>query len=172
MIGGQQIPTKRSGRSRLGLFVALLSAGLALVLAGVALGGAFAPEPVKRDALARTDKVKGAKDRDLVLSKVAVKPGAELALHHHEGTQIARIAKGTLTYTVVDGKAKVHKGDADTDPKLVRTIKAGETAKIKTGQWIVEQPSNHHMAANNGKEKVVIYLATLLKHGAAPSTPG
>jgi hypothetical protein len=36
----------------------------------------------------------------------------------------------------------------------------------------VEQPSDHHHAANHGKDRVVIYLATLLRHGAPPSTPG
>ena len=36
---------------------------------------------------------------------------------------------------------------------------------------LVGQPSTVDKAANRGKQKIVIYLATLLKTGAAPSTP-
>ena len=39
------------------------------------------------------------------------------------------------------------------------------------GEWIVEQPSDIHEAANKGSQPVVLYLATLLKTGAPPSTP-
>jgi len=54
---------------------------------------------------------------------------------------------------------------------LVRKIAAGQTAAIRAGQWIVEQPSDIHEAANRGPDPVVLYLATLLQQGASPSTP-
>ena len=44
-------------------------------------------------------------------------------------------------------------------------------AKDRSGQWIIEQPSTFHQAANNGKRKIIIHLATLLKAGAPPSSP-
>lgn len=66
----------------------------------------------------------------------------------------------------------MRKGAADEDPRLVRTIRAGDTARIRTGQWIVEQPTTHHHAANQGKQRIVIYLSTLFPHGAPPSIPG
>lgn len=50
-------------------------------------------------------------------------------------------------------------------------IKAGQTAPVRGGQWIVEQPSDIHEAANSGSTPVVIYIATLLKTGAPPATP-
>jgi quercetin dioxygenase-like cupin family protein len=53
----------------------------------------------------------------------------------------------------------------------VRTISAGQTGQIRAGQWIAEQPSDIHRAANNGGDPVVIYLATLLKTGAPAATP-
>jgi quercetin dioxygenase-like cupin family protein len=65
----------------------------------------------------------------------------------------------------------VRTGPSD-NPTVVRKINSGQTGKISAGQWIVEQPSDHHQAANNGSAKIVIYLATLLKTGAPPSTPG
>jgi hypothetical protein len=133
--------------------------------------GASAPPPAPvRKALAQTERVQGAPGRTMVLSKVTVPPGAKLAVHHHLGTQISRVDSGTLTYTVRRGKAELFEGESD-EPKLIRTITANQTARITSGQWLVEQPSDIHQAANRGSSPVVIYLATLLKDGAAPSTP-
>jgi hypothetical protein len=125
----------------------------------------------ERDALAQSTQVQGAPNRELVLSRVVVPPGASLALHHHLGTQVARIESGVLTYTVRQGSVVVKRGQSDANPTTVRRIEAGQTAAIKGGQWIVEQPSDIHQAANKGTKPVVIYLATLLKAGAPPATP-
>ena len=148
-----------------------LAVGVAI---GATLPGAFAETVVAptavRDALAQTSNVQGASQRTLVLSRVVVEPGAELALHHHEGTQVAHIQAGTLTYAVRRGSVAVREGQSDQDPKLVRTIRAGQTARIAPGEWIVEQPSDIHQAANRGSKPVVIYIATLLKKGAPPAT--
>jgi quercetin dioxygenase-like cupin family protein len=155
-----------------------LLTAVALVVAfaaGALLPSAFAETPVAptvvRNALAQTDAVQGAPDRTMVLSRVKVEPGAQLATHHHLGTQISRIAAGVLTYTVRRGSAEVRRGEADQDPQLVRTIRAGQTAQVRAGEWLVEQPSDIHEAANRGSVPVVIYLATLLKTGSPPSTP-
>jgi quercetin dioxygenase-like cupin family protein len=123
-----------------------------------------------RTPLAQSTKVKGAHGRTLGLSRVTIPVGGTIALHHHEGTQIAFIQKGVLTYTVRSGSVTVMNGPAD-DPTTVRKIGAGQTGKIKPGQWIVEQPSTVHQAGNNGSTPISIYLATLLKTGAPPSTP-
>ncbi|HYQ77807.1 MAG TPA: hypothetical protein VEP91_01705 [Solirubrobacterales bacterium] len=159
--------------ARLGLTVTLCV--LAALAVGALLPGAFAgdvSEPTAvRSALARSEQVQGAPNRTMVLSRVVVEPGAKLALHHHLGTQISRVAAGTLTYTVRRGSAVVREGDAEKDPRLVRTIGAGQTARIRAGQWLIEQPSDIHEAANRGGSPVVIYLATLLQSGAPPATP-
>lgn len=138
--------------------------------ASAAVDTASAQEPA-RDAMAQTDGVRGAPGRELVLSKVTVPPGANLPLHRHRGTQVARVESGTLTYTVRSGSAVVRRGQSDRRPRIVRTIHAGETARIRAGEWIVEQPSDIHRAANRGGSPVVIYLATLLEAGAPPATP-
>lgn len=147
----------------------LLAFGLGALLPA-AFGRSKAPGAV-RTALALSEKVQGAPGRTMVLSKVVVEPGAALALHHHLGTQISRVASGTLTYTVRKGSAIVRSGDAEADPRTVRRIAAGQTARIQAGQWLVEQPSDIHEAANRGRVPVVIYLSTLLERGAPPSTP-
>lgn len=161
----------RSLRPRMLLALALVGVwALAVVLPGAIGKGAVEPKAV-RSALAQTSKAQGAPGRTLVLSRVEVEPGAKLALHHHLGTQVARIEAGTLTYTVHRGSAVIKTGESDQSPKVVRTIRAGQSAPIRTGQWIVEQPSDVHEAANLGSRPVVIYLATLLQTGADPSTP-
>jgi len=150
--------------------VLLAIIALAVLLPAALAETAAAPTAV-RSALAQSSAVQGAPDRTMVLSRVEVEPGAKLALHHHLGTQISHIEAGTLTYTVRRGSALVREGESDQQPRLVRTIKAGQTARIRPGQWLVEQPSDIHEAANRGRTPVVIYLATLLKTGAPPATP-
>jgi quercetin dioxygenase-like cupin family protein len=155
-------------------FLAVLSLVGAFALGSVlsdALGQSKATPTAVRSALAQTDHVQGAPNRTLVLSRVAVAPGAKLALHHHLGSQVARVQSGVLTYTVRRGSVLVRQGEADQQPRAVRSIEAGQTGRIRAGQWIVEQPSDIHQAANNGSAPVVIYLATLLETGAPPATP-
>ena len=146
--------------------VALLVLGALGAQVIAQLGGKTA----HRAALAQGTKVKGAPGRTLGLSRVTIPPGGTIALHHHQGTQVAYLQSGVLTYTVKRGAVTVRTGPAD-DSRIVRKITAGSTGRIAAGQWIVEQSSTIHRAANKGKAKIVIYLATLLKTGAPPSTP-
>lgn len=158
-------------RPQLLTLLALAAAFAAGALLPSAFADTTAAPTVVRNALAQTSAVQGAPNRTMVLGRVKVEPGAQLATHHHLGTQISRVTAGVLTYTVRKGKAEVRRGEADQNPRLVRTIKAGQTARIQAGEWLVEQPSDIHEAANRGSTPVVIYLATLLKTGAPPATP-
>jgi Cupin domain len=151
----------------------LAVAAVALVGIGVLVGHVIAQSggsTVTRTALAQSTKVKGVTGRTLGLSRVTIPPGGTIALHHHEGTQVAYIQSGVLTYSVKSGTVTVRTGTAD-NPTVVRKINAGQAGKITAGQWIVEQPSTIHQAANKGTAKIVIYLSTLLRTGAPPSTP-
>lgn len=154
------------------LVLLALLVGVALgALLPAAFGSSEAAPTAIRNALAQTSDVQGAPGRTMVLSRVVVQPGAKLATHHHLGTQIARVQAGVLRYTVRRGSAVVRRGESDRDPVLVRRIRAGQSYGIEAGEWIVEQPSDVHEAANRGTEPVVLYLATLLEDGASPSTP-
>lgn len=153
-------------------FVALACSVAFFGLGVLALAAKEKPEPVTAKFLASADHVRGAKDRTLRLQKVVIQPGAKLDTHHHPGTQIARIAHGTLTYTVHEGKVTVRKGDAADGGTKVRKITAGHKAKLHAGEWIVEQPTDHHSAENRGKTKVVIYLANLFPTGSPTSISG
>lgn len=157
-------------RSHLWIAIVVATAFALGALLPAAFGRSQAEPTAVRSALAQSEKVQGAPNRTMVLSKVVVEPGAHLALHHHLGTQISRVTAGTLTYTVRQGSAVLRSGEAE-HPHLIRRIKAGQTARLRPGQWLVEQPSDIHEAANHGSTPVVIYLATLLKTGAPPATP-
>jgi quercetin dioxygenase-like cupin family protein len=161
---------RRLNRTRAATVLALLASCALGALLPAAFGETRSAPTAVRSALAQTDRVQGAPNRTLVLSRVVVEPGAQLALHHHLGTQVARIRSGVLTYTVRRGSVLVHRGDSE-HPVTVRSIKAGQTGRIAAGEWIVEQPSTIHQAANEGSQPVVIYLATLLQKGAPPATP-
>jgi quercetin dioxygenase-like cupin family protein len=154
----------------------LVLAGAALLGLGAAIGWAAAsspaPKAAKRLALAQSRHVRGAPGRTLGLQKTIIPPGVKLPLHHHEGTQVAYIQSGTLTYTVHRGSAKVKRGLADQHPTLVRKVKAGQSITMHPGEWIIEQPSDHHSARNRTNKRIVIYQATLLRTGAPPATPG
>jgi quercetin dioxygenase-like cupin family protein len=149
----------------------VLVAGVQLTQALAAPDTPTAPVSVSREPLASAGRPLGAIHRTLGLARVTVMPGATLALHHHPGTQIGYVERGVLTYTVEEGRARLMAGTGD-DPRLVRVIHAGQTARVHPGQWLIEQPSDHHHAANEGTIPVVIYLATLLKDGEPASLPG
>lgn len=154
------------------LVIVALAAGVALgALLPSAFGNGEAAPTAVRNALAQTGKVQGAPGRELVLSRVVVEPGAKLATHRHLGSQVARVLSGVLTYTVRRGAVVVRRGESDRNPRVVRRIGAGQTGSLRGGEWIVEQPSDIHEAANRTSRPVVIYLATLLKNGAAAATP-
>jgi len=151
-------------------------AALGILAVGGAIGAVVAGSTVRSeppaptyDSLARKVGPIGAPGRALGLSRVVIQPGARIPLHYHEGTQVSYIQAGTLTYTVKTGGVRVMTGPGD-DGRVVRRIRAGQTGKIRAGQWLVEQPGTHHRAANKGKRRIVIYLANLLKKNAAPST--
>jgi quercetin dioxygenase-like cupin family protein len=155
------------------ILVLVLSA-MALSAAGAATVATLAiaddPPTAKREALAAKNNPTGGKGRTLALSRVTIPAGAQLALHHHAGTQAAYIDRGVLTYTVKSGSVTVRTGPADSS-RVLRKIGPGQTANLKAGQWIVEEPSTIHQAANQGSAAVVVYLASLFPIGSPPSIP-
>jgi len=133
------------------------------------------PDEVTRELLATTDEPDGLDELDdprtLSLARITVPPGVTLPWHYHDGTQIAQVVEGTLTYEVREGEVEVWSGTSEDDARVVRTVTAGNTAQVGPGEWLVEQPSSVHRGSNNTQEPVQILVATLLLTGASPSTP-
>ena len=124
-----------------------------------------------REALAQVVKPHGAPGRTLGLSRVTIPAHTALAPHRHPGDQIAYIQRGTLTYTVRTGAVRVYRGAADASPRLVRTIRAGQTGRVRAGEWVVERQGDVHFGANRGRRALVILLATLFTTGSPASIP-
>jgi quercetin dioxygenase-like cupin family protein len=105
------------GRIRLAailIAIGLLATGVAVAHVIAQSGGST----VVRTPLAQSTKVKGAAGRTLGLSRVTIPAGGKIALHHHQGTQVAYIQSGVLTYTVKSGRVTVMTG-------LATLLKAG-----------------------------------------------
>jgi quercetin dioxygenase-like cupin family protein len=140
--------------------------------AGHSLGAdAQSGQAPAREALAQVVNPRGAPGRTLGLSRVTIPARTALAPHRHPGDQIAYIERGTLTYTVRTGVVRIYRGAADASPRLVATIRAGETGRVDAGEWVVERQGDVHFGANRGRRPVVILLATLFTTGSPASIP-
>lgn len=124
---------------------------------------AASAEPVVRERLGATNPG-NAPGQELFLEQVTIAPGARLATHFHEGTQVAHVVSGELTYNIVRGSATVLRADGEeqaTGPTVVI---------LKAGDGVVETPDVVHYGANDGDVPVVIVLAALLADGAPMAT--
>jgi len=84
---------------------------------------------------------------------------------------VAAFALGALLQTAFGDSKAAPSVVRNALARVVRTIDAGQTGALRAGEWIVKQPSDAHRAATRGSKPVVVYLASLLKKGAPPSTP-
>ena len=156
-----------SSRARWGalLTVVVAAVGVAASAADAASGAASKPAPIQRTVYG-TAEPGNAPGQSLTLQQIVIAPGAKLPTHFHEGTQLATIRSGVLTYNVVSGTVRVTRKGA-TSPT---TVGPG-VVKLRRGDTIVETQSLVHFGANQGKVPVVIELAALLQNGAPLSTP-
>ncbi|CAB4898037.1 unannotated protein [freshwater metagenome] len=104
--------------------------------------------------------------QELYLQEVTIAAGAKLSRHLHEGTQVASVRSGTLTYNIVSGTAVVTRADG-----TVQSAEGPTVIELGPGDAITETATLVHFGANNGKVPVVILLAALLTEGAPVATP-
>lgn len=117
-----------------------------------------------REILAKGDTPNAA-GNTMYLQRVTVPVGVALALHFHEGTQVAYIEKGTLSYHVERGSAF-----ATVNGKPI-TVTGPADIELPAGSTLVEPSTDIHRATNRGAEPVVIILSALLTSGADLATP-
>ena len=108
--------------------------------------------------------------QEMMLSRVVIPAGAEIAPHTHPGMQMAFIAEGELTYTVHSDSVLVTRA-AGRDGAREERVEAGGTTTLRTGDSIVEPEGMQHSARNEGDVPVVIYLSSLFDEGAPASSP-
>jgi quercetin dioxygenase-like cupin family protein len=104
------------------------------------------------------------------LSRVVIPAGQEIAPHTHPGAQLATIAEGTLTYSVIRGEVRIIRA-AGSGQAREETVTAGQSVEVRPGDALIETPDMVHNAKNNGRMAVVIYLSALFPDGAPASSP-
>jgi quercetin dioxygenase-like cupin family protein len=150
--------------------------GLICCVAFVAGGTAGAGETggdvveVTREILGQTAPEQ-ASGYELYLVRVTVPVDASLAPHTHPGTQMARIERGTLTYTIISGTATVIRAGEDGEPGETKKVSGPTTITLRKGDTVIEAEGMVHEAANRGERKVIIVLTALLTEGAPLSEP-
>jgi quercetin dioxygenase-like cupin family protein len=101
----------------------------------------------------------------LGLWQYSIPAGSELVPHTHPGWQIAYIARGPLTYNVIEGEGTIIGSDGSSTQ-----IGPGEYI-LETGDSVVENPELVHQGANRGDGEVVIIASTLYEQGAPLAIP-
>lgn len=144
-----------------------IAAGLLAAERGESAGGPPAPQRI--DLAAGLPQF--ARGYQLSLTTAVIPPGAGFPPHRHPGMQVSYVESGTLQFTVYRSHVDVFAGHPGSSQKLVRVLRAGQTGYIKAGEWIIETPSLWHRGANVGRKRVVIRLATLLRHGLPAAIP-
>jgi hypothetical protein len=104
--------------------------------------------------------------QQLYLQQVTIAPHAKLAEHFHQGTQVARVISGTLTYNIVSGTAAVTRANGKTED-----ASGPNKVLLQPGDSLLETSSLVHFGANDTGTPVVIELAALLEQGAPLATP-
>ena len=135
-------------------------------LLGLNACGDLPPADAKpvREILASGDTPNAA-GNTMYLQRVTVPVGVSLALHFHEGTQVAYIQQGTLSYHVERGSATATIGGK------TQTITGPADIELPAGSTLLEPSTDIHRAANHGAEPVVILISALLTSGADLATP-
>ena len=92
----------------------------------------------------------------LELVRYTIPPRTKLPTHTHPGMQIERVEAGTLTYTVVQGEAKVTKANGT---QLI--LQKGNTLQLTVGDSLVEPAAMVHYGENLTNSPVILLSASL-----------
>src|SRR5919199_1634807 len=92
----------------------------------------------------------------LELVRYTIAPRTKLPTHTHPGMQIERIEAGTLTYTVVQGEAKVQKANG-----TEMILQKGKTIQLTVGDSLVEPAGMVHYGENQTDSPVILLSASL-----------
>ncbi|MBR8838820.1 MAG: cupin domain-containing protein [Stigonema ocellatum SAG 48.90 = DSM 106950] len=96
------------------------------------------------------------KKQILELVRYIIAPRTKLPIHIHPGMQIQRVEAGTLTYTVVEGEAKLTKANGT---ELILT--KGKTIQMTVGDSLVEPGGMVHYGENQTNSPVILLSASL-----------
>ena len=124
-----------------------------------------APSEITRTAFGQAAPA-NAPGQVLYLQEVTIPPGERLAQHHHEGTQVATVRSGELTYDLVVGTVTITRRGGEEERATGPTV-----VRLRRGDTVVETEDVVHFGSNRSRRPVVITLAALLEAGAPMATP-
>jgi hypothetical protein len=137
---------------------------------GSGQGSAVAATKVRGNGITRTPLGEAtpanAPGQTMYLQQVTIAPHAKLPEHFHQGTQVARVISGVLTYNIVSGTAAVARAGG-----RIEDVSGPNKVLLQPGDALVETSSLVHFGANDTDKPVVIELAALLEKGAPLATP-
>lgn len=146
-----------------------IAAAVALAPGGVGAQPDRGEPAVERVLLAQALPA-NASGEALYLLRYVIPPGASLPPHIHEGTQIAWVESGVLTYQVAAGEVPIGRVGETGPGSPEAIVRAGERVVLGAGAWLVETPDDVHFGANEGEVPVVLFSSALLRAGAPLAT--
>lgn len=160
-------PPARGARLVAALVAALV---VALVVALPGGGMTAAAEPTPTATATRQEFAeaapRNAPGQTLYFQRVTIPPGLALVPHFHEGLQLGRVVRGTLTYEIISGTVqrvdRAGRTESVTGPRTIR---------VRPGETLIEDAGLAHTGANRSRGPVVIDVAALLGTGAPLATP-
>ncbi|MGV2830663.1 cupin domain-containing protein [Myxosarcina sp. GI1(2024)] len=94
----------------------------------------------------------------LELVRYTIPSGVVLSPHSHPGLQIEQIELGVLTYTVIEGTAKVIRAN-----KHTQSLQAGQTTYLYSGDSLTEPAGMVHSARNETNSPIILYSSSLFE---------
>jgi hypothetical protein len=147
-----------------------LVVALVVALSAVAPVGAAAAEPAPTATATRQEFAeatpRNAPGQTLYFQRVTIPPGLALVPHFHEGLQLGRVVRGTLTYEIISGTVQRVDRSGRTE-----SVTGPRTIRVRPGETLIEDASLAHTGANRSRGPVVIDVAALLGTGAPLATP-
>jgi quercetin dioxygenase-like cupin family protein len=158
---------KSSDRRSLRTLVVVIAAAVAVLASAT---GALAAQSTTQNGITRTILAQAepanAPGQTLYLQEVRIAPKAKLAPHLHEGTQVASVRSGVLTFDIESGTVTVTRRDG-----TVEELTGPAKTKLRPGDSVLETPTLVHFGSNAGKKPVIILVSSLLADGAPLATP-
>jgi quercetin dioxygenase-like cupin family protein len=130
-----------------------------------AAGSVVRAKGITRTILSVTEPA-NAPGQVLYLTKVRIAPKSRLTEHFHDGTQIATVQSGVLTYRITSGSTTITNAKG-----VARTVTGPRTVRIRAGESLVEGAGLTHYGSNATTRPVVILTAALIASGAPLATP-
>jgi len=94
----------------------------------------------------------------LELVRYTILPETFVPPHTHPGMQIEQIALGILTYTVLEGTAKIRRANSST-----QLLQAGQTTYLYSGDSLTEPAGMLHSGKNETNSPIIIYSSSLFE---------